>query len=148
MLIPNDKKVNPKQDVEPLQKNNVILIGHNSRGYLDESATVVALKEAKELIKYLKDKIWSSTSKLSQSRNDHAASHGNDAYFKDEISNRKDLEKYACDPEYGVYRKPNPWEKKQFATKSFKLSEEASDDLYQSLDKIIEFQQKNGVDNE
>ena len=49
----------------------------------------------------------------------HTASHGDDYYFADELKNPKDVERYPGSPvEYGKTRRPNSFEKKNFAGKT------------------------------
>ena len=72
------------------------------------------------LAEHLKDicsKLWKLHSTINNTINTHTASHGNEFYFADEVSNEKDLEKYpgSTKIEYGRYRRPNPYEKKEFA---------------------------------
>ena len=88
------------------QKN---LLGHNSD---NRSITVETVDEVKRKLNDLR-------SLVQKTINYHTASHGDDYYFEDEISNQKDLEKYpATTPEFGHFRRPNPYEKKRFAAKA------------------------------
>tara|TARA_R100000805_G_C3574137_1_gene79464 strand:+ start:405 stop:767 length:363 start_codon:yes stop_codon:yes gene_type:complete len=85
------------------------LIGHNL-----ETRSFTA-----ETIQEFKSKLNELNNLVGKTINYHTASHGDDYYFEDEVSNQKDLEKYpATTPEFGHFRRPNPYEKKRFAAKA------------------------------
>jgi len=92
-------------------------IGHNSENIKDQdNADYVSgldlLNEAYQLVSSLYNE-------LSNIQKYHTASHGDDYYFADELKNPKDVERYPGSPvEYGKTRRPNSFEKKNFAGKA------------------------------
>jgi len=91
-------------------ENDTRGIGDNS---LQEEGT---FKSLADVVKDISDRLWKLHNTINTTINTHTASHGNEFYYADEISNQKDLDKYpATRPEYGRYRRPNPYEKKEFA---------------------------------
>ena len=92
-------------------------IGHNSENIKDQdNADYVSgldlLKEAYKLMS-------SFYNELSNIQKYHTASHGDDYYFADELKNPKDVERYpGSRVEYGKTRRPNSFEKKNFAGKA------------------------------
>ena len=88
-----------------LQTNNVVIIGHNSNRSISQEA-----------YKQLKDTITRVLNSLDVADKKHRASHGDDYFFADELTNPKDVERYPGSPvEYGKYRRANPYEKQSFA---------------------------------
>jgi|TARA_R110000796_G_scaffold198510_2_gene314864 hypothetical protein len=88
-----------------LQTNNVVNIGHNSNRSISQEA-----------YKQLKDTITRVLNSLDVADKKHRASHGDDYFFADELTNPKDVERYPGSPvEYGKYRRANPYEKQSFA---------------------------------
>ena len=73
--------------------------------------------EPKEVLSLIKNKLESAYKFINASSKEHTASHGDDYYFESEIN-----EKESCDAlnkiEFGVWRKPNTYEKKAFARDS------------------------------
>ena len=107
------------------QKN---LLGHNSD---NRSITVETVDEVKRKLNDLR-------SLVQKTINYHTASHGDDYYFEDEISNQKDLEKYpATTPEFGHFRRPNPYEKKRFAAKAETNLNNIGTELHNLFNKMI-----------
>ena len=92
-------------------------IGHNSENVKEkDNANYVSGMDL------LLDAIKSVTSlfdELVDIQKYHTASHGDDYYFADELKNPKDVERYPGSPvEYGKTRRPNSFEKKNFAGKT------------------------------
>ena len=107
------------------QKN---LLGHNSD---NRSIT-------EETVDEVKSKLNDLRSLVQKTINYHTASHGDDYYFEDEISNQKDLEKYpATTPEFGHFRRPNPYEKKRFAAKAESNLNNIGTELHNLFNKMI-----------
>ena len=107
------------------QKN---LLGHNSD---NRSITVETVDEVKSKLNDLR-------SLVQKTINYHTASHGDDYYFEDEISNQKDLDKYpATTPEFGHFRRPNPYEKKRFAAKAETNLNNIGTEIHNLFNKMI-----------
>ena len=68
-----------------------------------------------EHVKDIGSKLWKLHKIISATIDTHTASHGNEFYYADEVSNQKDIDRYGYKPEWGRYRRPNPYEKKEFA---------------------------------
>ena len=84
-------------------------LGHNSFNIDD-------YKNGMEQIKNATAKLSEVWKRIRRASNYHIGAHGGDYYFADEQSNTKDCERYpATSPEFGLYRRPNPYEKKEFA---------------------------------
>ena len=91
--------------VPNFKDNNVVSIGHNSNRSISQEA-----------YQQLKDKLQSVLGMLTEADKKHRASHGDDYYFADELTNPKDAERYpGSPPEFGKYRRANPYEKQSFA---------------------------------
>jgi len=91
--------------VPNFKDNNVVSIGHNSNRSISQEA-----------YQQLKDKLQSVLGMLTEADKKHRASHGDDYYFADELTNPKDAERYpGSAPEFGKYRRANPYEKQSFA---------------------------------
>ena len=92
-------------------------MSNDTRGIGDNSTQEEdTFKSLADVVKDISDKLWKLNSTINKTINTHTASHGNEFYFADEISNQKDLDKYPTTrTEYGRYRRPNPYEKKEFA---------------------------------
>ena len=91
--------------------------------------------EPKEVLRLIKDKLESAYKFINASSKEHTASHGDDYYFESEIN-----EKESCDAlnkiEFGVWRKPNTYEKKAFARDSEISSGKASKEIFDCLELI------------
>lgn len=99
--------------------NNVVNIGHNSNRSISQEA-----------YQQLKDKLQSVLGMLTEADKKHRASHGDDYYFADELTNPKDAERYpGSAPEFGKYRRANPYEKQSFARDTETLLDKASGEL-------------------
>ena len=70
-----------------LQTNNVVNIGHNSNRSISQEA-----------YKQLKDTITRVLNSLDVADKKHRASHGDDYFFADELTNPKDVERYPGSP--------------------------------------------------
>ncbi len=78
----------------------------------------------------MKDKLQSVLGMLTEADKKHRASHGDDYYFADELTNPKDAERYpGSAPEFGKYRRANPYEKQSFARDTETLLDKASGEL-------------------
>ena len=105
--------------VPNFKDNNVVSIGHNSNRSISQEA-----------YQQLKDKLQSVLGMLTEADKKHRASHGDDYYFADELTNPKDVERYPGSPvEYGKYRRANPYEKQSFARDTETLLDKASGEL-------------------
>ena len=112
--------------MELKRKDNVVRLRHNSNISITEEAVTEFRKQLRSIIKIVDNAI-----------SKHTASHGDEYYFKDEVN-----EKESCDAlgrvEFGVYRRPNPYEKKSFARDtetdlnkvSFELSKICEDQIH------------------
>ena len=99
-------------------------LGHNSFNIDDYKNGMEQIKNATAKL----SEVWRRIRKAS---NYHIGSHGGDYYFADEQSNAKDCERYpATSPEFGLYRRPNPYEKKEFAGKTVDTLDNVIDDLH------------------
>ena len=99
-------------------------LGHNSFNIDD-------YKNGMEQIKTATAKLSEIWRRIRSASNYHIGSHGGDYYFADEQSNAKDCERYpATSPEFGLYRRPNPYEKKEFAGKTVDTLDNVIDDLH------------------
>ena len=99
-------------------------LGHNSFNIDD-------YKNGMEQIKTATAKLSEIWRRIRSASNYHIGSHGGDYYFADEQSNVKDCERYpATSPEFGLYRRPYPYEKKEFAGKTIDNLDQAIDDLH------------------
>ena len=99
-------------------------LGHNSFNIDD-------YKNGMEQIKNATAKLSEVWKRIRRASNYHIGSHGGDYYFADEQSNAKDCERYpATSPEFGLYRRPNPYEKKEFAGKTVDTLDNVIDDLH------------------
>ena len=99
-------------------------LGHNSFNIDDYKNGMEQIKNATAKL----SEVWRRIRKAS---NYHIGSHGGDYYFADEQSNVKDCERYpATSPEFGLYRRPNPYEKKDFAGKTINTLDNVIDDLH------------------
>ena len=105
--------------VPNFKDNNVVSIGHNSNRSISQEA-----------YQQLKDKLQSVLGMLTEADKKHRASHGDDYYFADELTNPKDAERYpGSPPEFGKYRRANPYEKQSFARDTETLLDKASGEL-------------------
>ena len=105
--------------VPNFKDNNVVSIGHNSNRSISQEA-----------YQQLKDKLQSVLGMLTEADKKHRASHGDDYYFADELTNPKDAEIYpGSAPEFGKYRRANPYEKQSFARDTETLLDKASGEL-------------------
>jgi len=78
------------------------------------------------------------SNKISAIQDMHKASHGHEYYFADEQSNVKDCERYpATTPEFGHFRRPNPYEKKRFAAKAESNLNNIGTELHNLFNKMI-----------
>jgi len=110
-----------------LKNDNVVSIGHNS----NRSISAEAVADVKHQLKKIQ-------SLISNACKFHTASHGDEYYFKDEISNEKDLEKYpGTKTQYGLFRRPNPYEKKRFAADTERNLDTAAGDLAKIIYKTM-----------
>jgi len=99
--------------------NNVVNIGHNSNRSISQEA-----------YQQLKDKIKSVVRLLSEADKKHRASHGDNYYFPEELTNPKDVERYPGSPvEYGKERRANPYEKQSFARDTETLIDKSTMEL-------------------
>jgi len=99
----------------------------NKRGIGDNSIQDDKYKNFAEHIKDISSRLWKLHSTISSTINTHTASHGDEFYFPDEINNQKDIDRYGYKPEWGNTRRPNPYEKKEFAGETTnKLNETAT----------------------
>ena len=105
--------------VPNFKDNNVVIIGHNSNRSISQEA-----------YQQLKDKLQSVLGMLTEADKKHRASHGDDYYFADELTNPKDAERYpGSAPEFGKYRRANPYEKQSLARDTETLLDKASGEL-------------------
>ena len=122
--------------VPNFKDNNVVSIGHNSNRSISQEA-----------YQQLKDKLQSVLGMLTEADKKHRASHGDDYYFADELTNPKDVERYPGSPvEYGKYRRANPYEKQSFARDTESLIGGARSELLIAKIKLDEA--VNGGDDE
>ena len=122
--------------VPNFKDNNVVSIGHNSNRSISQEA-----------YQQLKDKLQSVLGMLTEADKKHRASHGDDYYFADELTNPKDVERYPGSPvEYGKYRRANPYEKQSFARDTESLIGGARSELIIAKIKLDEA--VNGGDDE
>ena len=111
-------------------------IGHNSNRSISQEA-----------YKQLKDTITRVLNSLDVADKKHRASHGDDYFFADELTNPKDVERYPGSPvEYGKYRRANPYEKQSFARDTESLIGGARSELIIAKIKLDEA--VNGGDDE
>ena len=89
--------------MELKRKDNVVRLGHNSNISITEEAVTEFRKQLRSIIKIVDNAI-----------SKHTASHGDEYYFKDEV-NEKESNDGLGRVYFGVYRRPNPYEKKSFA---------------------------------
>lgn len=82
-----------------------------------------------ELIKQVKAQLKKIQNIVSKCVDKHTASHGEEYHFASEVSNQKDIEKYGSDPEFGLWRKANTYEKKKFAVETEQELNKANNDL-------------------
>tara|TARA_R110000851_G_scaffold278166_1_gene431253 strand:+ start:128 stop:505 length:378 start_codon:yes stop_codon:yes gene_type:complete len=116
--------------------SNVVNIGHNSNRSISQEAYT-----------QLKDTIKRVLNSLDVADQKHRASHGDDYYFADELTNPKDVERYPGSPvEYGKYRRANPYEKQSFARDTESLIGGARSELIIAKIKLDEA--VNGGDDE
>ena len=94
------------------KKDNVVGIGHNNNQY---SINVYA--NLNEHIKAIGKKLWNLNSAVTQAKDTHTASHGDKYFFKDEYSpgTEEAYNQMGMTAKPGVERRPNPYEKKEFA---------------------------------
>ena len=114
-------------------------IGHNSKiNKSDFKSLNPADPEFLQTIKSLCKDIYTY---IQHANNEHRASHGDEYYFESEID-----KKNSCDAlgkiEFGVYRRPNPYEKKAFARDAETSLNHASSKTYK-LEQLID-----GVSND
>ena len=104
----NKRRIGDYSLNEPISKSNY-------REWLTDALSYKSLNPAnEELLKIIKTKIDQVLRLNLKAEEKHRASHGNDYYFKDEINEKKSndaLGKVA----FGVLRKPNSCERKEFA---------------------------------
>ena len=91
--------------------------------------------EPLELLKLIKNKLDSAYKWVDASKNEHTASHGDEYYFESEV-NEKESSDALGKVEFGVWRKPNTYEKKAFARDSEISSGKASKEIFDCLELI------------
>ena len=91
--------------------------------------------EPKEVLSLIKNKLESAYKFINASSKEHTASHGDDYYFESEI-NEKESSDALGKVEFGVWRKPNTYEKKAFARDSEISSGKASKEIFDCLEVI------------
>jgi len=111
-------------------KNNVVKIGDN---FKNRSISQETMAQIVQKLKSVKSLLW-------EAKDLHTASHGDEYYFRDEISDEEaEIANFRRTmPNTGVHRKPNSYEKKKFAgdatNKISEASEELSKIIYQDLE--------------
>ena len=87
------------------------------------------------LLKQIKDKLKYAYRFANDAKKEHTASHGDDYYFESEVN-----EKESCDAlgkvEFGVWRKPNTYEKKAFARDAEISGDKATTEIFECLELI------------
>jgi len=109
-----------------MENDKLKSIGHNSNRSISAEAVIDVKRQLKKI-----------QSLISNACKFHTASHGDEYYFKDEISNEKDIEKYGTKTQYGLFRRPNPYEKKRFAADTERDLNSAHGDLAKIIYKTM-----------
>jgi len=97
--------------------------------------------EPLEVLRLIKNKLDSAYRWVDASQNEHKASHGNEYYFESEV-NEKESSDASGKVEFGVWRKPNTYEKKAFARDSEISSGKASTEIFDCLELIIKLRKE------
>ena len=92
-------------------------MSNDKRGIGDNSLQEEQYKSLADVLKDAGEKLWNVRNLINEAKDTHTASHGDKYYFKYEISDAaaetaRVLQKM---PDEGVERRPNPYEKKEFA---------------------------------
>ena len=93
---------------------------NDTRGIGDNSVQEETYQSLAEAIRDIGKKLWNIRTLINEAKDTHTASHGDKYYFKYEISDAaaetaRVLQKM---PDEGVERRPNPYEKKEFAAET------------------------------
>ena len=125
---------------EKKKKDNVIGIGHNTNQY---SINVYA--NLTEHVKAIGKKLWKLNSAISQAKDTHTASHGDKYYFKDELRcPERSVSFYEANglSSKGVERRPNPYEKKEFAGATTNKLDDTSEQIVKLAMEVNELEKK------
>jgi len=91
--------------------------------------------EPLELLRLIKNKLKYAYSFANDAKKEHTASHGDEYYFESQVN-----EKESCDAigkvEFGVWRKPNTYEKKAFARDAEISADKATTEIFECLELI------------
>ena len=111
-------------------KKTVVRLGDN---FKNRSISHEAMAQIVKKLQSVKSLLW-------EAKDLHTASHGDEYYFRDEISDKEaEIANFRRTmPNTGVHRKPNTYEKKKFAgdatNKISEASEELSKIIYQDME--------------
>jgi len=115
----------------------------DKRGVGDNSVQEDTFQSLADVVKDISSRLWKLNTTINATIDTHTASHGNEFYYADEISNQKDLEKYpSTKPEYGRSRRPNPYEKKEFAGETTNKLNDAAGKLAKLAMEAAELEKK------
>ena len=103
-------------------------MSNDKRGIGDNSLQEEQYKSLADVLKDAGEKLWNVRNLINEAKDTHTASHGDKYYFKYEVSDREfeRANTLRIMPKEGVERRPNPYEKKEFAGETTnKLTETA-----------------------
>lgn len=115
-------------------------LGDNSKNYPETTASNNADYQSlnpidHDLVRSVKDLLWSAIHTINDADSEHRASHGDEFNFKDEV-NEKESSDALGKVVFGVWRKPNTYEKKAFARDSEITMGKAKDKICKAIDLI------------
>jgi len=117
---------------------------NNKRGIGDNSIEEESYPSLADTVKDMGARLWKLHSSISQARATHTASHGDTYFFKEECSDseREAYKIMGAPTKMGVERKPNPYEKKEFAGATTNKLFDTSDQIVKLAMEVNKLEEK------
>ena len=128
-------------------------MSNDKRGIGDNSLQEEQYKSLADVLKDVGDTLWNVRKLINEAKDTHTASHGDKYYFKYEISDAaaETARVLRTMPKEGVERKPNPYEKKEFAGATTNTLADAAEETINLVTKVGNLREqlikKDEVDN-
>ena len=128
-------------------------MSNDKRGIGDNSLQEEQYKSLADVLKDAGEKLWNVRNLIKEAKDTHTASHGDKYYFKYEVSDREfeRANTLRIMPKEGVERRPNPYEKKEFAGATTNTLADAAEETINLVTKLGNLREqlikKDEVDN-
>ena len=111
----------------------------DKRGIGDNSIEEESYQSFADTVKDISDKLWNVRKLINEAKDTHTASHGDKYYFKDELRcAAESAHFYEANglKSTGVERRPNPYEKKEFAGATTNTLADAAEETINLVTKL------------